>query len=66
MINGTLDKKDKEDTELKCYKALAVLTLSYGSETLTKMNKKTSEIQTKEMEITVFWVVTLCCLVHMY
>jgi hypothetical protein len=32
-------KKNKEETKLKCCKAVAVLTLSYGSETLTKMNK---------------------------
>jgi len=60
-----MKKKNKEETKLKCYKAVALLTLSYGSDTLTKMNKNTTKFKPGK-KITVFCDVTLCSVLHMY
>lgn len=60
-----MKKKNKKETKFKCYKAVAVLTLSYGSETLTKMNKNTTKFKPGK-KITVFGDGKLCSLLHMY
>jgi hypothetical protein len=60
-----MKKKYMEETKLKCYKAVAVVTLSYGSETLTKMNENTTKFKPGKI-IAVFCDVTLCFLLHMY
>ena len=59
------EEENKEETKLECYKAVALLTLSYGSETLTKMNRNTTKFKPGKKN-SIFCDVTLCGLLHMY